>query len=169
MGFWGSLATIGSISRGIAPLAAPLTALTKKQAFQWSETTQKAFERHEGCSHHPSPVLVLPVFSRLSVMPPIPGLGNYATSPPYSRYKSGLEDTSQGFLCIWKRERCCVSCLQLRSGGNTCLVENSLLEQITSPWSTYWSKGSTQRPNTLGYLSYVITSIQWNIKGERRM
>ena len=61
-GFLGLTGYYRKFIKGYSTLAAPLTALTKKQAFCWTEATQKAFETLKSALTNP-PVLALPNYS----------------------------------------------------------------------------------------------------------
>ena len=61
-GFLGLAGYYRKFIKGYSTLAAPLTALTKKQAFQWNGTAQKAFEDLKFALTNP-PVLALPNYN----------------------------------------------------------------------------------------------------------
>jgi len=61
-GFLGLTGYYRKFIKGYSTLAAPLTALTKKHAFIWTEATQMAFETLKKTLTNP-PVLALPNYS----------------------------------------------------------------------------------------------------------
>ena len=66
-GFLGLTGYYRRFIRGYSIITAPLTALTKKNNFQWSATTQQAFENLKIVLTSP-PIMALPNFSILFVI-----------------------------------------------------------------------------------------------------
>ena len=66
-GFMGICSYYRRFVRGFSQLGAPLTDLTKKGAFQWTEKSQQAFEKLKEVMST-CPVLALPDFSRLFIL-----------------------------------------------------------------------------------------------------
>ena len=156
--------------RGYSILAAPLTDLTMKNAFQWTGTTQQTFVNLKVALTSP-PVLALPHFSIPFVIEsdasatrigavllhnhhPIAYISQELKNP--DKVASAYERDDGNFVCYQEVKA-------LSSGKGIHHQDRS------NPSSIYWSKDSILKPNILDSLSCIATNLWWNTRRVGRM
>ena len=103
-GFLGLTRYYGNFVQGYGTIAAPLTALLKKNAFMWTEKAQTTFDRMKQAMVSP-PIIKLPDFTKTFVVEcdvPGKGIGDYvnARRRPYCLSKPSIEGKESHVIYI---------------------------------------------------------------------
>jgi hypothetical protein len=150
-------------------IAAPLTALLKKDGFSWTEAATEAFGVLKAAVTS-APVLAMPDFAKMFVVEcdaSSHGFGAVMVQDGHSiAFFSRPVTPRHRALATYEREH--IGLVHADTGGRTCGAGASSSRPIITASNTCWTRGSRRFPSTIGWeSSWALISLSSTSPGRR--